>query len=190
MTHSKDDKMERFENLYHQFYPYVRSICWNITRHVETTKDVIQESFIAIFGCMDKINSSENPKALIGAIARNRAINYKNKKSHRCEESTEDEQLVNLASKRLSGPLQLIVDRESVDTIYQEMKQMSSTYRDVMILQYIGEMSPEEIARALDMNVKTVYTRLARGREKLKAALAEKQKGAALYAKPAQGKDP
>ena len=59
MTHSKDEKMERFENLYHQFYPYVRSICWNITRHVETTKDVIQESFIAIFGCMDKINSSE-----------------------------------------------------------------------------------------------------------------------------------
>lgn len=53
------------------------------------------------------------------------------------------------------------------------LRDLDSSYRDVLLLFAWGELSYEEIATALDVPLGTVRSRLSRAREQLKAALTE-----------------
>ena len=68
-----------------------------------------------------------------------------------------------------------MASRENVEKIYKEMKNLGNKYTDVIVLKYVCGYSPEEIADVMQLNVKTVYTRLSRGAKRLGERLTEKE---------------
>jgi RNA polymerase sigma-70 factor (ECF subfamily) len=64
-------------------------------------------------------------------------------------------------------------EKESVDHILQCIKEMDERYTDVLRLYYLQENTTREIAKLLSLNVKTVETRLSRGRALLYKKLKE-----------------
>ena len=58
--------------------------------------------------------------------------------------------------------------RERYETVVEGIRLLPDRYRVPMFLRFVEDISPDEIAEQLDIPVKTVYTRLDRGREILK----------------------
>ena len=55
--------------------------------------------------------------------------------------------------------------------VLDEIQSMDNIYSDVLIMKYKFEYTVPEIAQALNLNEKTVYTRLERGRKLLRKRL-------------------
>lgn len=58
--------------------------------------------------------------------------------------------------------------RERYETVVEGIRLLPDKYRVPMFLRFAEDISPEKIAEQLDIPVKTVYTRLDRGRKILK----------------------
>ena len=54
--------------------------------------------------------------------------------------------------------------KERYDTVVKGITLLDDKYRAPMYMKYVEELSPEEIAEMLELPIKTVYTRLARGK--------------------------
>ena len=64
-------------------------------------------------------------------------------------------------------------EKESVTHILRCIKELDERYTDVLRLYYLQENTTREIAKLLSLNVKTVETRLSRGRSLLYKKLKE-----------------
>ena len=150
-----------------KYTPYVSTIIYNIIGGDMSTADieeVASDVFFALWNNAGKVRSS-SVKAYLGSIARNMA---KNKTRERGNALPLDEDI-------------LIVDQRTPETRY-EQKELNMRVRQAVLLMeypdreiflrfyYYGQ-SVKDIAAQMEMNASTVRSRLARGREKLKAEL-------------------
>lgn len=62
----------------------------------------------------------------------------------------------------------VVVDRDQLSRGFQRL---SPDHRAVIVLRYLMDLSPEQVAEALDIPRKTVYSRLGRAMDALRAAL-------------------
>ena len=74
-----------------------------------------------------------------------------------------------------SDPADIIVNDDTIDYIHNKIKELGDKYSDVMLLKYKYDYTPEEIAELTGINLKTVYTKLSRGREILKSKLSKER---------------
>ncbi len=72
------------------------------------------------------------------------------------------------AEPRVGDVFGVVVDR---DQLSRGFGQLSPDHRAVIVLRYLADLSPEQVAEALDIPRKTVYSRLGRAMDALRAAL-------------------
>ena len=150
-----------------KYTPYVSTIIYNIIGGDMSTADieeVASDVFFALWNNAGKVRSS-SVKAYLGSIARNMA---KNKTRERGNALPLDEDI-------------LIVDNMTPETRL-EQKELNMRVRHAVLLMeypdreiflrfyYYGQ-PVKDIAAQMEMNASTVRSRLARGREKLRAEL-------------------
>ena len=129
-----------------------------------------QDIFIRLAYHLDKIdlNNYKKSQNYIITATRNYCINYLRDKSKIQEESFE-------AHLNLSSPSDEIVDNmiRSEDLSYLEkaIGELNEIYRSVLELRYVNEFSNEEIAAFLNLQKRTVETRLYRANLLLKDKL-------------------
>jgi len=68
-------------------------------------------------------------------------------------------------------PRDAAAGREMIAALEREIANLPEVYREVIVLRHIEDLSYEEIAQALDANLGTIKSRLARARELLRSAL-------------------
>ena len=61
-----------------------------------------------------------------------------------------------------------VLDRDQLSRGFQRL---SVDHRAVLVLRYLLDMTPEQVADTLDIKPKTVYARLSRATESLRGAL-------------------
>lgn len=66
------------------------------------------------------------------------------------------------------------IDTELVNVVYDEIRRTDIRFRDPLLKRYFEDLSYNEIARQLDLRPGTVASRLARGIERVRAALESK----------------
>jgi RNA polymerase sigma-70 factor (ECF subfamily) len=69
----------------------------------------------------------------------------------------------------------VIVDRDQLSRGFQHL---SIDHRTVIVLRYLMDLSPDEVAEALDIPRKTVYSRLGRAIDALRSALESESRSA------------
>ena len=164
---------QKFDNIYEQYYPYAYKIAYNIVRDTGPMEDIMQNIFLNVWKIIDKMTDEQSTKALIATIARNTAINTGQKISYDNDKTLniDDDTMYAITPINNVDPLDDIVSEENIQSIYEQIKSMKKIYADVLLLKYKFHFSPEKIAETLQLNIKTVYTRIDRGdkilREKL-----------------------
>src|ERR1035438_7248340 len=73
---------------------------------------------------------------------------------------------------RSESPFDNVAHREVQRRVDEELRKVPESYRTTLVLRDLEEMSYEEIAEVLEISLRTVKSRLTRGREALRQRLA------------------
>lgn len=169
--HTYDSK---FERIYYKYEKKMFGIALKITDDFHGAEEVLNDAFVTVAKNIAEINESneEMLKSLLCKITKNAAIDYlrRNKK------------FAEIANIDTLKDIPSTTDYEEIEThaeysaLIDVIRNMPDTYRDVLILNLVYEMSNGEIAKSLNVNINTVSSRIKRGKAILKKCLKEGKK--------------
>ena len=156
---SEDD----LEQLFHRFWPRAYRIAYLIAHDHAAAEDIAQEAFVQAMRRLDRFDRRRRFAPWLGAIVANRAIDWTRARTARRESEHEPPEPV-AAPDAPTG-------RYS-EEVMAALATLTPEHRAVVVLRFVLEYTPGEIARALDLPRGTVNSRLRRGLDVLKAHLA------------------
>jgi RNA polymerase sigma-70 factor (ECF subfamily) len=135
-----------------------------ITHDHAAAEDIAQEAFLAAIRRLDRFDRRRRFEPWLSAIVANRAIDWLRSRAARHETGHE--------------PSALVVAGAAPPTAYSEevlaaLATLSPEHRAVVVLRYVLEYTPGEIARVLELPRGTVNSRLRRALDALKNDLRE-----------------
>ena len=149
------------------YNPYVSTIVYNIIGGRMTQADVeetVSDVFFALWNNAKSIKPNMT-KAYLGAVARNRA---KNKLREQGMTMELDEAVLTVEA---DGPERELDRKTRRELVQRAVLSMEQPDREIFLRHYYYGQAVSVIAGALKMTPSAVKSRLARGREKLKASL-------------------
>lgn len=172
-TNSEMEQLRQIQNgdknarhlMYKQYVRYLSAVCSRYINNDEEIKDVLQESFLRIFGSIGTFSyqGKGSLKAWMTRIVINESLKWLKKKHHLEFVEIEDERL---------GITEEEPDTEGVpsDVIYQLIRSLPDGYRAVFNLFVIEGKSHKEIAEILGIKESSSASQLHHA----KAMLADK----------------
>jgi RNA polymerase sigma-70 factor (ECF subfamily) len=177
----KEGSEAAYEALIARFQQPVYNLVYRLMDNPADSCDVVQEVFLKVFRNIGSFRSQSSLKTWIYRIAFNEAYNQRRWFSrHKKQEiglEPEDENYPNyndiLADTGRSA-FEIVADHETQVLIEEALAQVNPTFRAAVVLRDIEDLSYEEIADVLQVSLGTVKSRILRGREALRKALAGK----------------
>ncbi len=168
-----------YEILIQRFQTPVYNLVIRLMGNPDDACDIVQEVFIKVFRSIGSFQGNSSLKTWIYRIAFNEACN------HRRWFSRHKKQEIGLESQdressgygdTLPDPgrsaFDLVCDSETHLLIEQALATINPAFRAAVVLRDIEDLSYEEIAEVLQVSLGTVKSRILRGRDALKKALA------------------
>jgi RNA polymerase sigma-70 factor (ECF subfamily) len=135
--------------------------------------DVVSESFQKAFTNLASFDTNRELRPWLSTIATRTALDHL--ASIKREDQKKEGIKMIAGEDTASGgdpltevsPEEEIINGESHDRLMAFIEELSPLYKDVMIKYLIEELEYEEIAKALDLELNTVRTRIRRGKQQL-----------------------
>ena len=158
--------------------PRLLSVARRILRNEEDAKDAVQEGLIAALGSLDRFEGGSQLSTWLHRIVVNAALMKIRSKRSRPEESIDDLLPGFEADGHISVPASewapadaLVMRDEVCQLVRASIDRLPDSYRTVLLLRDIEELSTEETAQALGITVTAVKVRLHRARQALRTLL-------------------
>jgi RNA polymerase sigma-70 factor (ECF subfamily) len=168
-----------YETLIERFQQPVFNLVYRLMDDPSETSDVVQEVFLKVFRNIGSFRGNSSLKTWIYRIAFNEAYNHRRwfTRHKRQEIGLEQDDDDNLSySEILPDPgrsaFDIVCDHETHALIEDALGDLNPSFRVAVILRDIEDLSYEEIAEVLQVSLGTVKSRILRGRDALKKALA------------------
>ncbi len=136
----------------------------------EKAKDLMQQTFTKTWDYISEGKEIDNLKAFLYKTARNLIIDYHRKKK---EQSLEN--ILESGIQFGDSSTEKIHDQIEVEKYKKLMQDLDKKYREAVMLRYIEELKPQEIAEILDISVNNVSVRIHRGLNKLKKLIEQNE---------------
>lgn len=169
-----------FERLVHERSGEVYGLLYRLTSDAEEARDLTQDTFLRAFQSVGSFRGEADIKTWLYRIALNLARNrwrwWKRKRrdvtlSLDAPDALTAQPLSDSLRAATPNPEQAALAREREAALHAALRKLGTPYREAVILRDIEGLSYEEIALALDANVGTVKSRIARGRAELRQKL-------------------
>lgn len=152
------------ELLFRRHWPRAYRAAFLIVHDHAAAEDVAQEAFVAAIRRLDRFDRRRPFAPWLGAIVANRAIDWLRARASRRE--TGD------AYVEPRSPAPATLGRYS-DELVAALAALTAEQRTVVVMRYVLEYTPGEIAHALELPRGTVNSRLRRGLDVLESRLTE-----------------
>jgi RNA polymerase sigma-70 factor, ECF subfamily len=152
------------EQLFHHHWPRAYRAAYLIVHDHAAAEDIAQEAFLAAIRRLDRFDRQRKFGPWLGAIVANRAIDWLRARTARRESGDPGPEPI--------APKPSPVGRYS-EEILQALAELTPEHRAVVVMRYVLDYRPGEIARALELPRGTVNSRLRRGLDVLEARLRE-----------------
>jgi RNA polymerase sigma-70 factor (ECF subfamily) len=159
---------EAFTTLMVRYQRPIYNAAFWIVRSAEDARDIAQSVFLRVAERLDEFDGSHKFFSWIYRIAVNESLNLLRRNGH--EEPLDDE--IDLPGGS-DDPESQARDAERSRHIQRALLTMSAMDRTVIVLRHFSECSYQEIARVLDVDEKTVKSRLFEARRRLRELLTE-----------------
>lgn len=146
--------------------PIYNAAFW-VLRKAEDASDVTQDVFLKVAERLDEYDGQYKFFSWIYRIAVNEALNLLRRNGR--DEALDDE--IDLPASEGSNPERQVGDAEVARRIQGALMKLSVNDRTVISLRHFSECSYEEIGQVLDLDEKTVKSRLYEARQRLGALL-------------------
>ncbi len=172
----QQDTVRAFEILVQRYKNPLTNFVFRYLGDSEATADVVQETFIKVYRNKHTYKTIAKFSTWVYTIAGNLAKTELLKKKRRRIVSIssygDDNETMDLPDSGHTPDT--LTDSGIMDTMIQDaLMQLNEVYREAVILRDIQELSYEEIAEMLKLEVGTVKSRINRGRARLKELLKE-----------------
>jgi RNA polymerase sigma-70 factor (ECF subfamily) len=152
------------ELLFRRYWPRAYRTAFLIVHDHAAAEDIAQEAFVRALRRLDRFDRRRRFEPWLGAIVANRAIDWTRARAARRESPADPPEPIATAD--------LPRGRYS-EEVLAALAALTPEHRAVVVLRYVLEYTPGEIARALELPRGTVNSRLRRGLDALKANLPE-----------------
>lgn len=154
---------EALEALFRRHWRQAHRAAYLVVRDPQAAEDIAQEAFLAAIRALDGFDRRRPFRPWLHRIVVNRAIDHTRARALRREVGDE------------TAPADAVA--EEVPQLGGEMlsalADLSPEHRAVIVLRYLLDYTPGEIARMLDLPRGTVNSRIRRGLDRLAAELGE-----------------
>lgn len=161
---------DAFEKIIDRYKGYIFAIILNFIKDHNEAENIAQEVFLQIYISLPDYKF-DNFKGWISRIAANKSIDWKRKKKSKFKEETmKDAEAIidNESIETFKTPEDILIQKENREKVHKVCKNLAPIYEDVIIKFYFEEKSYEEIAKEEGTTVKTIASRLYRGRKILR----------------------
>lgn len=171
---------EAFDNLITRYSGDIYAILFRITENAEEAADLTQETFLSALKAVRTFRGDSELKTWLFRIAVNHSRNRFRWWKRRRRDSTisldaavgdSDTTVSEMIAGDSASAEETVLRHEREAAIRKALLELPEIYREAIVLCDIEGMTYEEIASALEINIGTVKSRIARGREELRKRL-------------------
>lgn len=158
-------EQEAFRLIVEKYQGYVFAIILNLVREKDQAENIAQEVFFQTYRSLHQYRY-ENFKSWIGKIAVTKAVDWSRKKKRLFQEEAVPDVDVLGAGRGdpAPSPEEVLLRKERADQVRKVCEGLPEIYRRIMVKFYLEEKSYQQIALEEGTTVKTVESRLYRGR--------------------------
>lgn len=172
-----------FVEIVNRYRGKIQGLTQNLLHDAADAEEITQDTFIRAYRGLARFRGDSSLSTWLHRIALNLARNrywyFFRRRRHQwvsldrplAEDS--DGTFADLVAAPDSDPAREAATTEFTDLVATCMERLDQKHREILIMRNVLDLSYEEIARALRINVGTVKSRIARAREYLRALLAE-----------------
>ncbi len=169
-----------FDTLVTRYASDIYALLFRLTENAEEAADLTQETFLSALKAVKKFRGEADLKTWLFRIAINESRNRHRWWQRRRRDKTisldapygdTETPLSETVSGNFNNPEQETLRREREKLLLKALNDLPEIFREAIVLCDIEGFSYEEIAQALEINIGTVKSRIARGREELRKKL-------------------
>lgn len=173
---------EAFDTLITRYSGDIYSLLYRMTEDTEEARDLTQETFLSALKAMKSFRGDAELKTWLFRIALNHSRNrFRWWKRRKRNETVSLDKPVGEGTATVSdtiadegeSPEQVVLRLERRDRLMTALAALPEIFRETIVLCDIEGLGYEETARSLNINLGTVKSRLARGRELLRKRLSD-----------------
>ena len=143
----------------------------------EDSEEICQEAFLSVIKNLDSFQGESQFQTWLFRIAANKARDYREKRI--AAKRGGGQTTISLSAEnpetgltpdppdRLPSPDENLMNGEQQALVRAALDQLSGPCREIIELRYFGDLSYEELSATLDLNVKTVSSRLSKCLDRL-----------------------
>jgi RNA polymerase sigma-70 factor (ECF subfamily) len=154
------------------------SVARRLTGDALDAEDLVQETLLRAYARRDTLRHDGNVKGWLLRVQRNLFINDYWRRRTRARVAavvpmdSVDPHGETLPDTGERGPEQLTIDRYAAEAAHGALSGLPEVYRETVVMCLVDGRSYDDIARVLGISSGTVRSRVFRGRERLRRALA------------------
>ena len=175
-----------FEELVRRETRHLLAVARRLLRNDDDAQDAVQQAFLSAFRALPSFNGQSRITTWLHRIVTNAALMKLRTRGRRPEDSIddllpsylEDGHHVEQFSEWALPADRRLLQRETRARVRDAINRLPDSYRTVLMLRDIEELSTEETAQALGVNANTVKIRLHRARQALVKLLKPELDGA------------
>lgn len=162
------------QHLYEMFYGKMLSVCMRYTNNIDQAQDLVQEGFIKVFDNLHKYKHDGSFEGWVRRIFVNNAIDSFRKKKQDHILPDNDFRLMNLAD---DTDEHAFMDKEVKEIepkhVMAAMQQLTPAYQMVFNLYVMENLSHQDIADKLGINIGTSKSNLSKARANMRRILSK-----------------
>jgi RNA polymerase sigma-70 factor, ECF subfamily len=155
---------DAFEELFRRHWRRAHRAAFLVIGDATAAEDIAQEAFLAAVRALDRFDRSRPFGPWLHRITVNRAIDFARARSLRAESEWADEYASAASSVELD---------EISGELLTALRSLSPDHRAVVVLRYVLDYTPGEIASMLEVPRGTVNSRLRRALDNLRPAVTD-----------------
>lgn len=160
-------------------YPYLHDTYYNslvyfslsIIQDLQQAEDIAIDSLVKLWQIPTRFESTGKLRGYLFTLVRNASLNHL--KHLRVRERTEQE-LSGIEAQVNAVAETLVVETDLMHLIYQEVARLPASYRQVLELLYMEDLSSAEAAEQLGISLENLRQRKGRALKELKSTLLRK----------------
>jgi RNA polymerase sigma-70 factor (ECF subfamily) len=156
---------DAFEELFRRHWRRAHRAAFLVVGDATAAEDIAQEAFLAAVRALDRFDRSRPFGPWLHRITVNRAIDFARARSLRAESEWADEYAAAASVELVEISAELLT----------ALRTLSPDHRAVVVLRYVLDYAPGEIAAMLEIPRGTVNSRLRRALDNLRPAIAEEE---------------
>lgn len=147
---------------------FLRRLAYSLVHDEARAEDLVQDTWAA--WVEHRPSGVAEPKAWLARVLRNRAFNLKRTDARRAQRES-------FAGRPDPSAPETDGTLEAQARLIEALRELEEPYRSTLVQRYYHDLAPKEIAERSGTPLNTVKARLARGLERLRAAMDKRYRG-------------